>query len=84
MRKLFFILIFFLTYPYLYSQTPIELEQARMLKDKGEVNAAIDMYKEFIKQNKDNKELYLLISDCLFEVGEDKEAETYLKKSIKL
>ena len=24
MRKLFFILIFFLTYPYLYSQTPID------------------------------------------------------------
>ena len=34
--------------------------------------------------NKDNKELYLLISDCLFEIGEDKDAETYLKKSIKL
>lgn len=84
MRNIFFILIFFLTCPCLYSQTPIELEQAKMLKDKGEVNAAIDMYKEFIKQNKDNKELYLLISDCLFEIGEDKDAETYLKKSIKL
>ena len=83
MRNIFFILIFFLTCPCLYSQTPIELEQARMLKDKGDVNASIDMYKEFIKQYKNNKDLYLLISDCFLELGEDKNAESYLKKAIK-
>ena len=54
MKRVFFILICLLTFTNLYSQSPIELEQARMLKDKGEVNAAIDMYKEFIKQYKNN------------------------------
>ena len=54
-----------------------------MLKDKGDVNASIDMYKEFIKQYKNNKDLYLLISDCFLELGEDKNAESYLKKAIK-
>ena len=83
MKKVFFILICLLTFTNLYSQTPIELEQARMLKDKGEVNASIDMYKEFIKQYKNNKDLYLLISDCFLELGEDKNAESYLKKAIK-
>lgn len=83
MKKVFFILICLLTFTNLYSQTPIELEQARMLKDKGDVNASIDMYKEFIKQYKNNKDLYLLISDCFLELGEDKNAESYLKKAIK-
>jgi outer membrane protein assembly factor BamD (BamD/ComL family) len=41
------------------------------------------MYKEFIKQYKNNKDLYLLISDCFLELGEDKNAESYLKKAIK-
>lgn len=84
MKKIFFILICLLTFTSLYSQTPIELEQARMLKDKGEVNAAIDMYKEFLKQNKNNRDLYLAISDCFLEIGEDKDAESYLKKAIKI
>ena len=84
MKKVFFILICLLTFTNLYSQTPIELEQARMLKDKGEVNASIDMYKEFIKQNKNNRDLYLSISECLLEIREEKEAESYLKKAIKL
>ncbi|MEE0888813.1 MAG: tetratricopeptide repeat protein [Bacteroidales bacterium] len=83
MKKVFFILICLLTFTNLYSQTPIELEQARMLKDKGDVNASIDMYKEFIKQYKNNKDLYLLISDYFLELGEDKNAESYLKKAIK-
>jgi tetratricopeptide (TPR) repeat protein len=83
MKKVFFILICLLTFTNLYSQTPIELEQARMLKDKGDVNASIDMYKEFIKQYKNNRDLYLLISDCFLELGEDKNAESYLKKAIK-
>ena len=55
-----------------------------MLKDKGDVNASIDMYKEFIKQNKNNRDLYLSISECLLEIREEKEAESYLKKAIKL
>lgn len=84
MKHLFFILFCLLSFTSLYSQTPIELEQAKALKDKGEVNAAIDMYKEFIKQNKNNLELYLAISDCLLEIGEEKDAESYLKKAIKL
>ena len=79
MKRVFFILICLLTFTNLYSQSPIELEQARMLKDKGEVNAAIDMYKEFIKQYKNNRDLYILISDCFLELGEDKNAESYLK-----
>ena len=83
MKNLFFILIFLLSFTSLYSQTPIELEQARMLKDKGEVNAAIDMYKEFIKQYKNNRDLYLSISECFLEISEDKEAESYLKKANK-
>ncbi len=84
MKKVFFILICLLTFTNLYSQTPIELEQAIMLKDKGDVNASIDMYKEFIKQNKNNRDLYLSISECLLEIREEKEAESYLKKAIKL
>jgi tetratricopeptide (TPR) repeat protein len=83
MKQIFFIIILLLTFTTLYSQTPIELEQAKMLKNKGEVNAAIDMYKEFIKQNKNNIDLYLFVSDCLLEIGEDKEAESYLKKAFK-
>ena len=83
MKRVFFILICLLTFTNLYSQSPIELEQARMLKDNGEVNAAIDMYKEFIKQYKNNRDLYILISDCFLELGEDKNAESYLKKANK-
>ena len=83
MKKIFFVLIYLLSFIGLYSQSPIELEQAKILKDKGEVNAAIDMYKEFIKQNKNNIDLYLSISECFFEIGEDKNAESYLKKAIK-
>lgn len=83
MKRVFFILICLLTFTNLYSQSPIELEQARMLKDNGEVNAAIDMYKEFIKQYKNNRDLYILISDCFLELGEYKNAESYLKKAIK-
>lgn len=83
MKRVFFILICLLTFTNLYSQSPIELEQARMLKDNGEVNAAIDMYKEFIKQYKNNRDLYILISDCFLEIGEDKNAESYLKKANK-
>ena len=83
MKQIFFIIILLLTFTTLYSQTPIELEQAKMLKNKGEVNAAIDMYKEFIKQNKNNIDLYLFVSDCLLEIEEDKEAESYLKKAFK-
>ncbi len=83
MKKIFFVLICLLTFTNLYSQSPIELEQARMLKDNGEVNAAIDMYKEFIKQYKNNRDLYILISDCFLELGEDKNAESYLKKANK-
>lgn len=83
MKRVFFILIYLLTFTNLYSQSPIELEQARMLKDNGEVNAAIDMYKEFIKQYKNNRDLYILISDCFLELGEDKNAESYLKKANK-
>lgn len=83
MKSVFFILICLLTFTNLYSQSPIELEQARMLKDNGEVNAAIDMYKEFIKQYKNNRDLYILISDCFLELGEDKNAESYLKKANK-
>lgn len=83
MKRVFFIIICLLTFTNLYSQSPIELEQARMLKDNGEVNAAIDMYKEFIKQYKNNRDLYILISDCFLELGEDKNAESYLKKANK-
>ena len=83
MKKIFFVLIYLLSFIGLYSQSPIELEQAKILKDKGEVNAAIDMYKEFIKQNKNNIDLYLSISECFLELGEDKNAESYLKKAIK-
>ena len=84
MKKLFFILFCLFSFTPLFSQTLIELEQARALKEKGEINAAIDMYKEFIKQNDKNIELYLYISDCYFLVGEDKEAEKYLKKAEKV
>ncbi len=84
MKKLFFILFCLFSFTPLFSQTLIELEQARALKEKGEINAAIDMYKEFIKQSEKNTELYLAISDCYFLVGEDKEAEKYLKKAEKV
>ena len=84
MKKLFFILFCLFSFTPLFSQTLIELERARALKEKGEINAAIDMYKEFIKQSEKNTELYLAISDCYFLVGEDKEAEKYLKKAEKV
>ena len=42
------------------------------------------MYKEFIKQNDKNAELYLYISDCYFLIGDDKESEKYLKKAEKV
>lgn len=84
MKKLLFILFCLLSFNPLFSQTLTELEQARLLKEKGEINAAIDMYKEFIKQNSQNSELYLYLSDCYFLIGEDKEAEKYLKKAEKI
>lgn len=84
MKKLLFILFCLLSFNPLFSQTLTELEQARLLKEKGNINAAIDMYKEFIKQNSQNSELYLYLSDCYFLIGEDKEAEKYLKKAEKI
>ena len=84
MKKLLFILFCLLSFNPLFSQTLTELDQARLLKEKGEINAAIDMYKEFIKQNSQNSELYLYLSDCYFLIGEDKEAEKYLKKAEKI
>lgn len=84
MKRLLFILFYLFSFISLFSQTPIELEQARVLKEKGELDVAIDMYKEFIKQNEQNIELYLAISDCYFLIGEDKEAEKYLKKAEKV
>ena len=84
MKKLLFILFCLLSFNPLFSQTLTELEQARLLKEKGEINVAIDMYKEFIKQNSQNSELYLYLSDCYFLIGEDKEAEKYLKKAEKI
>ncbi len=84
MKRLLFILFCLFSFTSLFSQSLTELEQAKLLKEQGEINAAIDMYKEFIKQNDKNIELYLYISDCYFLIGDDKEAEKYLKKAEKV
>lgn len=82
MRNILFVL-FLLPFISLFSQTPLELEQIKILKEKGDINAVIDMHKELIKQNDNNVELYISLSETLLSIEENKEAENYLKKAIK-